>query len=148
MIGVVSTMLHAAREWLEQADYDLETAEHMFRTGRYLYVIFFCHLALEKALKAAVVEVTQEVPPRTHSLIRLAQGAKISLPEQYADFLGVLNDASVLTRYPANLQAALSRYTQTVAQTYLRRAKEVLKWIKSHPPLSESSTDTEGSSLS
>lgn len=68
MRGLRSTMLRATQEWLE---YHLETAEHMLRTGRHLYAILFCHLALEKTLKAAVVEVTQEVPPRTHSFIAL-----------------------------------------------------------------------------
>lgn len=51
-------MSRVAEEWIEQAEYDLETAEHVLSTGRYLYVIFLCHLAIEKVLKAAVAEVT------------------------------------------------------------------------------------------
>jgi len=38
-------------EWLKQAEYDLETAEYLFSGGRYLYSVFMCHLAIEKALK-------------------------------------------------------------------------------------------------
>lgn len=38
-------------EWFKQADYDLGTAEAMFRSRRYIYSIFMCHLCLEKALK-------------------------------------------------------------------------------------------------
>ena len=34
--------------WIALADYDIETARHMLATERYLYVVFLCHLALEK----------------------------------------------------------------------------------------------------
>lgn len=38
--------------WLEIVDYDLETAEAMYSTGRWLYVGFMCHQVVEKVLKA------------------------------------------------------------------------------------------------
>ena len=34
--------------WTEMSDYDLETAEAMLATGRYLYVAFMCHQTIEK----------------------------------------------------------------------------------------------------
>ena len=57
--------------WIALANYDMETARHMLETGRYLYVVFLCHLALEKTLKAHVTEKTQTVPFKTHDLIYL-----------------------------------------------------------------------------
>ena len=30
-------------EWFKQAEYDLETASAMFKTGRYIYTVFICH---------------------------------------------------------------------------------------------------------
>ena len=47
-------MKKEVKNWLDSAKYDLETAEHMFNTGRYVYTIFMCHLALEKILKAKI----------------------------------------------------------------------------------------------
>ena len=44
------------QNWIATAEYDLETVHHMLATGRYLYVVFFCPLALEKLLKAHVAE--------------------------------------------------------------------------------------------
>ena len=38
--------------WLDMAGYDLDTAKAMLSTGRYLYVGFMCHQAVEKSLKA------------------------------------------------------------------------------------------------
>lgn len=34
--------------WIEMSDYDLETADAMLLTGRYLYVGFMCHQTIEK----------------------------------------------------------------------------------------------------
>ena len=45
-------MKKATANWLASADYDMQTAEAMFESKRYLYVVFMCHLALEKTLKA------------------------------------------------------------------------------------------------
>ncbi len=67
------------QNWLAGAQYDLETAEHMLRTGRYLYVVFMCHLAIEKTLKALVCEATNASPPRIHDLQRLAALANVTL---------------------------------------------------------------------
>lgn len=57
--------------WLATSAYDVETAEHMLTTGRYIYVVFMCHLAIEKALKALVCVATNASPPRIHDLKRL-----------------------------------------------------------------------------
>ena len=74
--------------WIALADYDIETARHMLATGRYLYVVFLCHLALEKLLKAHVAEVTQTFPIKTHDLIYLVKKCEPELPESYLDFVG------------------------------------------------------------
>ena len=71
--------------WIALADYDIETARHMLVTERYLYVIFLCHLALEKLLKAHVAEFTQTVPIKTHDLIYLVKKCELELPENYLD---------------------------------------------------------------
>jgi HEPN domain-containing protein len=41
-------------EWLRQADYDMDTADHMFGGGRYFYAVFMRHRSIEKALKGAL----------------------------------------------------------------------------------------------
>ena len=58
--------------WIELSDYDLETAEAMLRTKRYLYVGFMCHQAIEKIFKAYFVLLKSESTPYSHSLSYLA----------------------------------------------------------------------------
>ncbi len=37
--------------WLELSDYDIETANAMLSSKRFLYVGFMCHQTIEKVLK-------------------------------------------------------------------------------------------------
>jgi HEPN domain-containing protein len=123
--------------WIALTDYDLETARHMLTTGRYLYVIFLCHLALEKLLKAHVAEVTQTLPIKTHDLIYLVKKCEIDLPQGHLDFIGKINTASIPTRYPDDLQRSLKEYTKSVARDYLDQTTELIQWLKQHPNLNK-----------
>ena len=131
-------MLKATANWLAQVDYDIATAEQILRTGRYIYVIFMSHMALEKALKALVTEETQKLPPRTHNLIDLAQRAHVVLSQEQQDFLGKLNNTSVVVRYPDDLSAMVSQYPEAIAQDYLKRTKELILWVRQDPRLQTS----------
>ena len=126
-------MLKATANWLAQVDYDIATAEHMLHAGRYIYVIFMSHMALEKALKALVTEETQKLPPRTHNLIDLAQRAQVVLSQEQQDFLGKLN--SVVVRYPDDLSEMVSQYPEAIARDYLERTKELITWVRQDPRL-------------
>ena len=44
--------LDRVKYWTEISDYDFDTAEAMYSTGRWLYVGFMCHQTLEKIFKA------------------------------------------------------------------------------------------------
>lgn len=125
------------RNWLEAAAYDLESARHMLSSGRYLYVVFLCHLTLEKLLKAMVTEVTGQTAPRSHDLIYLAKRSGISAEPRHLEFIGKLNNASIPTRYPSDIREAIREYTEEVADSYLKQSEEVVSWLKSHPSLTE-----------
>ncbi len=59
--------------WIELSDYDLETAEAMLSSKRYLYVGFMCHQSIEKAFKAYFTKLNPETAPFTHNLSFLAR---------------------------------------------------------------------------
>ena len=56
--------------WVKLADYDIKTADAMFKSHRYLYVMFTCQQAIEKILKALVTKSTKQFPPKTHDLMK------------------------------------------------------------------------------
>jgi HEPN domain-containing protein len=107
----------------------------MLTIGRYIYVVFFCHLALEKMLKAHVAEVTQSTPARTHDLIYLVKTSGLSLPQSHLEFIGKINNASIPTRYPDDLQRTLRDYPEPIVRGYLRQTEEVFQWLRQHPNL-------------
>ena len=118
------------QEWLSQAKYDLDTARAMFKTGRYIYCVFMCHLSIEKILKAHYVRENKSVPPKTHDLIYLCENIKISLPEDKIDFINELNDISVFTRYPGQLKKILKEYSKKRTERIYNSAKKIFLWLK------------------
>lgn len=123
-------MKKEVKNWLDSAQYDLETAEHMLNTGRYIYTIFMCHLAIEKLLKAKVQEITNKTPPKTHDLEYLASLANISFPEKEEQFIAELSNLSIPTRYPQDFPKLLKDFNEERVNQTLMKTKEVFQWIK------------------
>lgn len=125
------------KSFKDSAEYDLQTAETMLSSGRYIYVIFMCHLSIEKMLKAIVAEVTKKAPPKTHNLIYLIKLAGIHLPQELFDFVTKINNASIVTRYPEDFSKLLEVYPKDVTEEYLAQTKEVIKCLKEDKRLKE-----------
>jgi HEPN domain-containing protein len=89
-----------------------------------------CHLSIEKRLKGLIQIKTGTLPPRSHDLIHLSNLAGVKYDTDFGDFIGKLSNASVVTRYPADLEESLSSYPSDVAGQYLKKTEEVLKWLK------------------
>lgn len=101
----------------------------MFKGRRYIYAVFMCHLCIEKALKGVIAN-RNELPPRSHDLVFLLERTALDSSEEYAGFIEALNEVSVPTRYPDELDKLVTSYprkrTAGIAQT-----NEVLTWLKS-----------------
>lgn len=117
-------------EWLKQADYDMGTADAMFRSGRYFYAIFMCHLSIEKSLKGMYTKVLEEIPPKTHNLIYLLDKIGKKPEQELEKFVIKLNTASVATRYPDDLAKIQAAYTEDITKKMINKSKEVLAWVK------------------
>lgn len=117
-------------EWMKQAAYDLETAEFMFTGGRHFYAVFMCHLAVEKALKACYHEKLGRVPPKVHNLIYLLSEMALRPPDDVGRFMVRLNETSIATRYPENLEKVQAAYTEEATKEILSQTKEALQWIR------------------
>ena len=124
-------MSPTAQKWVEQAGYDPETARAMLASGRYLYVLFCCQQAVEKALKGLIVERTGEFPPRSHSLPRLAKGAQLEPGADRMQFLAQLSVFYIQTRYPEQLESLASAGTPAKAEATLGKTEETVQWLLS-----------------
>jgi HEPN domain-containing protein len=124
-------MRPGTENWITAAEYDLESARYMLLSKRYLYVVFLCHLALEKMLKALVSETTKQPVPKSHDLIFLMKKSGAKPSTEYLEFLGKLNNASIPTRYPEDIQQAIKEYNEDIADEYLKQTERVITWLRS-----------------
>jgi HEPN domain-containing protein len=92
-------------------------------------VIFFCHLALEKALKALYVEKYNDIPEKTHSLVLLIDLLELEPPPHLIDSLIVINRLGITGRYPHNLEKVLEQYTKGQAKKLVNETQEILTWL-------------------
>jgi HEPN domain-containing protein len=126
----VKRMSAKYEEWLKQADYDIDTAEVMFKNSRHFYAVFMCHLSIEKALKGLYMAQLDEVPPKTHNLLYLLSKLSVRPEQELERFVTKLNTASIATRYPEDLAKLQAVYTAEITADMIRKSKEVLQWIK------------------
>lgn len=121
--------------WIKSSNYDIKTAEYMLATGRYIYVLFMCHLSVEKLLKALYEAVLGKVPPKTHNLIYLSNAVNLKVPEDHLKLLESLNDLSIVTRYPEDIDGLVRAFKKDRAVEYFKRTREFLRWLKKDPRL-------------
>jgi len=117
-------------EWLKQSEYDMDTAKAMLKTGRYIYAVFMCHLAIEKIIKGVYSKIIGNDPPKTHDLIYLSETTNLNLTEDYTKFLDSLNDLSVPTRYPDELEKLIVQYDRKRTKIIINQTKELLQCLK------------------
>jgi HEPN domain-containing protein len=111
--------------WRDGAREDWVVAQDLIAQGRVRHALFFAHLALEKALKAHVCRQTNDLAPRMHNLIRLAEIGDVRPSQDYEDVLAEMNAFNLEGRYPDMLMPPPSL---AEANEYLTRAEEVLQW--------------------
>ena len=116
--------------WVKSSNYDLKTAEYMFKTGRYIYVLFMCHLSAEKLLKGLYEAALKKVTPKTHNLIYLSNAVSLDLPEDHLETLVSLNDLSIVTRYPEDIDAMVKAFRKDKVEQYLKKTKGLIRWLK------------------
>jgi HEPN domain-containing protein len=124
-------MISIPERWAKQAKYDLETAQAMLNSGRYLYVLFCCQQAVEKMLKCLIAKRTGEFPPRLHNLMRLVEFAKLDLDGNKADFLRELTAYYIQSRYPEEIELAGATVSQELASETLEKTEMVIQWLTS-----------------
>ena len=112
--------------WRSGASEDWVVAAELVNTGRTRHGLFFAHLALEKLLKAHVCRTTDDLAPRIHALLRLAERTDLSVSERQRLFLARFDQYQLEGRYPDMLPMAPDIET---ARNELRQAQEMFEWL-------------------
>ncbi|MDD2215486.1 MAG: HEPN domain-containing protein [Eubacteriales bacterium] len=126
--------------WEDIAEYDLDTAEAMLLTGRYLYVVFMCQQAVEKLVKGLFIVHKGEEPPRIHNIwnifdrtfnVEKFEEKEKLVAEKYFSFFDELLAYYISERYPSYKEKISKSITKEKASEVLVNTKEVFLWLKS-----------------
>lgn len=109
--------------WQETAESNIETASILVTAGKYIEAMFFCHLCIEKILKALVVKQIKNIPPKSHDLFYLSTLAKFEITEGQSDLMQILMKYQLECRYPEYYPKAPSSYK---INEYLQQTKNLL----------------------
>ena len=116
--------------WIEGAEDDLKTAKSLFTSKRFHHCLFFCHLFIEKILKALVVKKTKQHSPYGHNLLRLAELTGIKFSEKKLDLFAEITSFNIEARYNDYKRRFRKKATRVYTQDYFVKAKEMYLWLK------------------
>ena len=85
--------------WLQSTAEDLEVAKHVIKKGYRVHGLFFCHLTVEKHLKAIFVERQSQHPPPIHDLPKIAEKAGLNLDDATMAQLSEMTAFNIRARY-------------------------------------------------
>ncbi|MCK9401335.1 MAG: HEPN domain-containing protein [Bacteroidales bacterium] len=118
--------------WIDLSDYDLETANAMLKSTRYLYVGFMCHQTIEKALKGYFASLYNDIPPFTHNLAFLIvkTGLDNELTEDQKALVDELEPLNIEARYPEYKERLLKQLTKDKCLELINKTTALQQWIK------------------
>jgi HEPN domain-containing protein len=117
--------------WLNECFETLDVAKVLYQKNKYLESAFFCNLACEKILKAAITRNTNQIPPKTHALVRLAKlsGIYDLMGDQQKRLLNRINAFQIEGRYPEDRKRLYETTPPQEFQFILDKTEELILWI-------------------
>jgi len=118
--------------WLTASKEDFDSAEILYQNKKYRHALFFCHLSIEKMLKAIIVKSTKTAPPLTHDLVRLAEKAAVPLSELQKTELAEITTFNIEARYDDYKLSFRKKAKKQFSLKYLKKTKEMLQWLNEY----------------
>jgi HEPN domain-containing protein len=132
--------------WLDIAQYDLDSAEAMIATGRWLYVVFMCQQAIEKLCKGLYTLYIDDNVPKIHDIsaivLKFSDKLPVSIDDEKYQLFSRLSSFYLNNRYPEfKMELSLS-LSESEAKLILKQSKEVFSWLLTLKPSNESPDNT------
>lgn len=121
----------AFKKWLEIADRDLDAAEWLQQGGRWLYVAFECHQALEKYIKAFWCGTRNDDPPYLHDHWRLLEGCGLTekIDDGQRRFIEYMKPMYIAARYPEHKQRIAATLNEENCKNIVEQTKQFREWL-------------------
>lgn len=119
------------KAWSKSAHDDLNLAKDLFKLKYYSYSLFFCHLALEKLLKACFITTKDTYPESTHKLTKIAKDAGIKLKETQIAYLNEITTFNIEARYDVIKAKLYKKATKYFTEKYLKITVDLFNYFLS-----------------
>lgn len=119
------------QQWLIIAERDLDAAEWMHQGGRWLYVAFECHQALEKLIKAYWTGTREDDPLYIHDHWRLLRSCELAdkLTSEQRNFIELMKPMYIASRYPQYKDQVSASLNAKVSTYILEETQKFKQWI-------------------
>ncbi|MDH5367508.1 MAG: HEPN domain-containing protein [Cyclobacteriaceae bacterium] len=118
------------QHWLDSADKNQSTMEHLVDSQDYSWALFLGHLVIEKTLKALYVKRLEKHAIFSHDLLRLANKIDISLTEEYEEWLDMITTFNLNARYDNYKQDFYNLCTKDFTNTWLDKIEKLRVWLR------------------
>lgn len=117
--------------WLSEAREDQLSMKAMLDIARYDWALFVGHLSIEKVLKAAWVNNNSDnFPPKTHNLLKLATEAKLELNKEDQNLLLEITEFNITARYPDYKKQFRKKCTKEFSTNYVKKIEDLFRCIQ------------------
>lgn len=122
-------------KWAEMSVEDFDTAEAMFKIGKYSYVAFMCQQSVEKLTKGIYVFTHEREAPYTHNINLILTELNNICDNvdygKYKNFISILSAYYIATRYDVYKEKIAKELQKDNCETIIKKTREVLEWLKS-----------------
>ncbi len=117
--------------WRTSAKNDLKVAQGLLKLRQYSHCLFFCHLTLEKMLKAVYVQRQRKHAPYIHDLVILGRKAGLSFSAGQRDSLETITSFNIQGRYAEYKSDFYKRFhKRAAAQKYFAITQSLMVWLE------------------
>ena len=118
------------QHWLDSADQNQDTMEHLIDSRDYSWALFLGHLVIEKTLKALYVKRHEKHAIFSHDLLRLANKIDLELTEEYEEWLDEITTFNLNARYDNYKQDFYKLCTKDFSDMWLGRIEKLKIWLR------------------
>ena len=118
--------------WVTMAERDWASVKLLFEGKQYVHTLFFCHLVIEKLLKAHWVKDNDETnPPRIHDLEAICMQSDLDISVENLDLLRVMNAWNIEGRYQDFLDKFYRNTTASYTKLKVEQVDALRQWLLS-----------------
>lgn len=130
MNNKIENINKVVQHWIDSADKNRITMDHLIETKDFNWALFLGHLIIEKLLKALYVKQLGRHAIFSHDLLRLASKINIEVTAEQQEWLDEITTFNLNARYDNYKQDFYKRCTEDFTHKWLDRIKKLESWLR------------------